>query len=88
MFIAACVIKGLKALHDKSLLHRDIKPDNLVINSRTGYVSLIDCGVSSPTGTCNDSGSLDYMSLEALEGRPQSYSSDLYSLGVLLYELI
>ena len=81
---------ALDHLHQHNLLHRDIKPDNILV-SRSGMVKLADFGVVK---SMDDSvsygfrGSPPYASPEALENRTLDQRSDLYSVGAMLYEML
>lgn len=76
----------------KGVVHCDIKPANIMI-SQSGIVKLMDFGIAHPSNNANSTeknsvtGSLQYMSPEQLESKPVGPRSDLYSFGVLLYEL-
>ncbi len=95
--IAALIIrevaKGLEYTHSKNIIHRDIKPSNILL-SREGDVKLIDFGVakdeapSKLTLTGMIVGTPSYMSPEQANGEKITNQSDIYSLGVLLYEII
>ena len=97
LHIAALIIreiaKGLEYTHTKGITHRDIKPSNILISFQ-GDVKLIDFGVakdeapSKLTMTGMIVGTPSYMSPEQANGEKINNQSDLYSLGVLLYELI
>lgn len=82
------VLQALAYLHRRGILHRDLKPENmLVIN---GQVKLLDFGVAQPLSQSQShefSGTLAYMSPEALQGLPLSEGADLYAVGVIAYEL-
>jgi serine/threonine protein kinase len=87
------VAKGLEYTHSKNIIHRDIKPSNIII-SYNGEVKLIDFGVakdealSKLTVTGMIVGTPSYMSPEQANGDRLGKESDLYSLGVLLYEMV
>lgn len=80
---------GLAAVHDEGILHRDLKPANVLVDGR-GRVKLADFGLASlaaDEGADLRSGTPAYMSPEQLEGREVSVRSDVYALGLVLYEL-
>lgn len=87
------VAKGIEYTHNKSIIHRDIKPSNILI-SHHGEIKLIDFGVakdetpSKLTLTGMIVGTPSYMSPEQANGDPLGPQSDIYSLGVLLYEML
>lgn len=79
--------------HQRGVIHRDIKPDNLMFDPATGQLKITDFGVaraedSSATQTGMVLGTPAYMAPEQLAGAPASASGDLYSLGVVLFELL
>ncbi len=81
------VCDGLAAVHARGVLHRDLKPGNVMIDGR-GQVRLTDFGIATPAHAPADStGTPAYMAPEQLQGRAASVQSDLYALGVLLYEI-
>ncbi len=84
------VTAGLAAAHDKGVLHRDLKPANVMLDGE-GQVRLTDFGlaglVESLEGDDVRSGTPSYMSPEQLQGREVTTRSDIYALGLLLYEL-
>jgi hypothetical protein len=88
--IAQQVTSGLAAAHDKGVLHRDLKPANVMLDGQ-GQVRLTDFGLAGLAESLGDddvrSGTPSYMSPEQLQGRQVSFRSDIYSLGLLLYEL-
>lgn len=101
--IVVCICRALSYAHNheyalsgkmyKGVIHCDIKPANIMI-SETGTVKLMDFGIAHPSNSTKAAekssitGSLQYMSPEQLDSRPLDPRSDLYSLGVLLYELL
>ncbi|RIK62795.1 MAG: hypothetical protein DCC64_09565 [Planctomycetota bacterium] len=88
--IAAQVARGLAFAHRHNTVHRDIKPDNLMITSN-GRVKITDFGVAAALGSVlsgGHSGSPPYMSPEQCRGEQVDGRSDIYSLGVTLYLLL
>lgn len=91
--IAARVARALDHAHQHGVVHRDIKPDNLLVDLATGQVKIADFGVSrvedtSATQTGTILGTPAYMAPEQLAGAPASPLGDLYSLGVVIFELL
>lgn len=91
-FYIGCVMLSLEHLHSKRIIYRDIKPENIIV-SETGYPILYDFDTSkmmiSQNGRTNTIvGTPHYMAPEVIQGFEYNYSSDLWSLGVLAYELI
>ena len=88
--IARQLCAGLAAAHDRGVLHRDLKPENVMIDGR-GKVRITDFGLASLADAIagNDvrSGTPAYMSPEQLSGREVTARSDIYALGLVLYEL-
>lgn len=87
------VCEALHALHIKSLIHRDIKPANLMI-SPEGHVTVMDLGIVKKIGEENSStspiaiGTPRYMPPEAVDSKPLDPRADLYSLGIIAYQMI
>jgi hypothetical protein len=88
--IARQVAAGLAAAHDKGVLHRDLKPSNVMLDGK-GKVRLTDFGLAAIDATLTGddirSGTPSHMSPEQLLGHEVTVRSDIYSLGLLLYEL-
>ncbi|OGT66082.1 MAG: hypothetical protein A3I13_04960 [Gammaproteobacteria bacterium RIFCSPLOWO2_02_FULL_47_50] len=88
------IASGLLALHRKGIVHRDIKPSNILFKDDDTLV-IADLGIAKDL-TCDDAftiqgdvlGTPYYMSLEQINGSPVDKRSDIYSLGVVLYELL
>lgn len=88
--ISIQIAQGMKAAHDNHIIHRDIKPQNIII-SRDGKVKVTDFGIAkaatSNTITSNAMGSVHYISPEQARGGYSDERSDIYSLGVTMYEM-
>ena len=81
---------GLAAAHDRGVIHRDLKPQNIMMNKR-GEVVIMDFGLAAVaaqlTGPESRNGTPAYMSPEQLKGAEVTPRSDIYALGLVLYEL-
>jgi serine/threonine-protein kinase len=90
--IAKQMCAGLAAAHEAGVIHRDIKPQNIIIEP-TGGLKVMDFGIArltedrGMTATGTVIGTPDYMSPEQARGLPLDFRSDIYSTGVVLYEL-
>jgi serine/threonine protein kinase/sugar lactone lactonase YvrE len=97
--IGSQIASGLAAAHARGIVHRDLKPSNIMLTGE-GWAKIIDFGLAkqtalpnddstrmSMTGTGNIVGTLAYMSPEQVRSRPLDARSDIFSLGVVLYEM-
>ena len=91
--IAAAIAEGLTRAHEKGITHRDIKSDNVMITDN-GSVKIMDFGLASMVGASTLTkagttlGTLPYMSPEQARGEKVDHRTDIWSLGVLLYEMV
>lgn len=89
--ISVQIASGLQAAHDNRIIHRDIKPQNIIM-SRDGKVKVTDFGIAkmadSTTVTTNAAGSVHYISPEQARGGYSDAKSDIYSLGITMYEML
>lgn len=87
------ILRALQHAHDKGIVHRDIKPQNIMLKS-DGSIKVTDFGIArfsrSETRTMTDSaiGSVHYISPEQAKGSVTDAKTDLYSVGVILYEML
>jgi len=90
-FYGACVVEALDYLHANNIVYRDIKPENLLV-STNGYLKLVDFGLAKQFKgkheTYSFCGTADYMSPEVILEEGHSLSTDYWSLGVLIGEMV
>ncbi|MBL8841802.1 MAG: sigma 54-interacting transcriptional regulator [Planctomycetes bacterium] len=84
----ADLLRTLALLEERGVVHRDLKPDHLLVEGgATPRVLLLDFGLATAGGAAPAAGSLPYLAPELFRGAPASHASDLYALGVVLFEL-
>jgi serine/threonine-protein kinase len=86
--LARQLCAGLAAAHERGVLHRDLKPANVMLDGN-GDVRITDFGLAEVSGSTDQlrAGTPAYMAPEQLAGRPATIQSDLYALGLVLYEI-
>ena len=91
--IAIRILSALQHAHDNGIMHRDIKPQNILVNAE-GLIKVADFGIARVAGsntlTKGDSvmGSVHYFSPEQARGEDVTFASDIYSVGVVMYEML
>lgn len=96
--VVSQILCGLEEAHDAGVVHADLKSDNIVVEHRRGdwyLVKVVDFGIARILGAPREreeqntiSGTPEYMAPEIISGQEPSFASDLYSVGVVLYELL
>lgn len=90
-FYISCLILALAHLHSEKILYRDLKPENLLLD-RQGYIKIADFGFAkslrNSERTWTLCGTPEYLSPEVIQSQGQSFASDYWALGILMYEML
>ncbi|MDN8576490.1 protein kinase [Corynebacterium sanguinis] len=90
--VMRATLTGLSIAHRKEMVHRDIKPDNILINSdhrvKLADFGLVRAAADSTHSTDQIVGTVSYLSPEQIDGSPMGPASDVYSAGIVLFELL
>ena len=87
------LLSSMSYIHNKSIIHGDLKPQNILLHGRDYDAKLTDFGISQSMAGLNQqcfeaAGSLAYCSPELLNGEPYNQKTDVWALGCILYEMI
>ncbi|GBB93945.1 hypothetical protein RclHR1_02260010 [Rhizophagus clarus] len=91
LVIIKYICYGLKIIHDKKLIHKDLHPGNIFVSSTCAYIGDFGCCIPANENIKNSNriyGVVPYMAPEILRGNPHTLASDIYSLGIIINEII
>ncbi|CAD7953428.1 unnamed protein product [Amoebophrya sp. A25] len=89
VFYSACVVKAFEHLHERRILYRDLKPENLLLDPK-GWLKITDMGLAKFTvsRTYTTCGTPDYFAPEIVRSTGHTHAVDWWTLGILIYELL
>lgn len=91
LYFSTQIAKALSHAHSKGIVHRDIKPQNIIV-TKEGSIKVADFGIAHLENESNPKsetvGSIHYISPEQARGEPADVRSDIYSLGIVIYEML
>lgn len=86
------VLQGVQSMHQKSIVHMDIKPDNIMLHQKSAFrvaqTYLVDLGLACFVGTCRFSGTPGFMPPELWDRKEPTAAYDMWALGVTLYNIV
>merc|ERR1719183_3111878 len=88
-FYAGCVVSAFEHLHERDILYRDLKPENLLIDLK-GYIKVVDFGFAKVVKhrTYTLCGTPEYFSPELVLGKGYGKGNDYWAVGILIYEIV
>ncbi|TMW68764.1 hypothetical protein Poli38472_006232 [Pythium oligandrum] len=92
-FYLADIVNALEFMHANQIIHRDVKPENMVVCATDGHIRLIDFGTAKDLADAtlngpNFVGTPEYMSPETVDNKDVTYAADIWALGCLAYQLL
>ena len=87
------LVSAISEAHKRGIIHRDIKPQNIIVKS-DGTIKILDFGIATAKGSMqltqanNVMGSVHYLAPELAKGEPATAQSDIYAMGIVLYEML
>jgi len=87
-FYAGCCVLAFEHMHQKNVIYRDLKPENLLLDER-GFIKITDFGFAKKrNNTCTLCGTPEYLAPEVIRNWTQSFAVDWWGLGILIYEMV